>query len=96
MAKLLIMDRQCDQCLFSKNRIVSKPRATEIIRSCLATDTHFICHKSDNYPIACRGFYDAYPYTLIFKLVKVCNIPIVEIDTTNGSEINKNGRPFKG
>lgn len=41
-----VMSRACDQCLFSKDRIVSGGRAAQIIRKTRAENSHFICHKS--------------------------------------------------
>lgn len=46
MGKFKVMCRACDQCLFSKERIVSGERAAEIIRDTRQRNTHFICHKS--------------------------------------------------
>lgn len=54
-----VVATQCDQCLFSPNRIVSAARAKEILKDCAKKDTHFICHKTEN--ACCRGFYNADP-----------------------------------
>jgi hypothetical protein len=43
-----VMSRACDQCLFSKERIVSGERAAEVIRKTRERNCHFICHKSDD------------------------------------------------
>jgi len=55
-----VYDKQCSQCLFSKNRIVSKERASEIIKGCVNDQSHFICHKAtiEGKDIMCRGYYD--------------------------------------
>lgn len=53
---------RCDQCLFSKNAIVSADRRKEILTDCKRDDIHFVCHKSsiaDNGNVCCRGFYDS-------------------------------------
>lgn len=55
-----VYSKCCNQCLFSKNKIVSEERKKNIIQECLANDTHFICHKatiSDGQDICCKGFY---------------------------------------
>lgn len=46
MGKFKVMARACDQCLFSKERIVSGQRAAQIISETRRKNTHFICHKS--------------------------------------------------
>ena len=59
---LKIMSEQCDQCLFSANRIVSGKRAKQVIQDCLKTDTHFQCHKATiaGENVACKGFVDTF------------------------------------
>lgn len=52
--------RQCDQCLFTANRVVSEARAKQIVRDCLKTDDWFVCHKFSvlGLKVCCRGFWD--------------------------------------
>lgn len=59
----MVLDRPCDECLFSPNRIVSGERAAEVIRSCQESGTHFSCHKATivDADVCCRGFYDRFP-----------------------------------
>lgn len=54
-----VMQERCDQCLFSKNKIVSAARKREVLAECARTDSHFICHKTKG--VCCRGFYDRDP-----------------------------------
>jgi hypothetical protein len=60
MASFEVMARQCDQCLFSPERIVSGARAAQIIRDCARRDVSFECHKGSlaERHIACRGHFD--------------------------------------
>lgn len=51
---LKIMKKKCDQCLFSKNKIVSDSRKKGIIKECKERQNHFVCHKTDN--VVCAGF----------------------------------------
>lgn len=54
-----VMSRECDQCLVSKNRIVSGARAAQIITGCRLKGVHFVCHKSPaGRSIACRGVHE--------------------------------------
>jgi hypothetical protein len=65
---LQVCEKQCDQCLFSPNRIVSKARMAEILRGCRRNDTHFVCHKGSltgNDELVCRGFFDTQSSQLI-------------------------------
>lgn len=59
---MLVCSHACDQCLFSKERIVTKARAKEIITECLETNQFFECHKGNivSMSICCRGFFEAY------------------------------------
>lgn len=58
---LRVCSEQCDQCLFSKNRIVSASRMKEILDGCKEDDDHFLCHKATvvGEKIICKGFYDS-------------------------------------
>jgi hypothetical protein len=64
---LEIKKEQCDQCLFSKNRIVNAARMKEIISSCVRNDNHFECHKGtlDGKNIVCAGWYSRYTSQMI-------------------------------
>jgi hypothetical protein len=58
--------RRCDQCLYSDARIVSLERKADIEATCLAENTHFVCHKftsAGDRDVACRGFLEAHPFT---------------------------------
>lgn len=55
---------QCDQCLFTKDRVVSGRRAAQLIRDAVANDRFFECHKHslrDAAPtdrhVCCRAFF---------------------------------------
>lgn len=57
---LRVKNKSCEECLFSKNKIVTNARMKQVLKDCEKQDTFFICHKSsingDN--ICCRGFYE--------------------------------------
>ena len=54
-----VMAERCDECLFSKNKIVSNARRAEIIREITAGQgSWFHCHKTTG--IACRGDWDKF------------------------------------
>ena len=57
---LKVMQKRCDQCLFSDAKIVSQRRANDILKKCARTDSHFECHKGTMVgdQIVCRGFFD--------------------------------------
>jgi hypothetical protein len=48
------LTKPCNQCLFSKNKIVSDEVKAEIVADCLKTDKPFVCHKTNG--IICKGF----------------------------------------
>jgi hypothetical protein len=55
-----VCEKPCDQCLFSKDRIVSAKRVREILSDCKRKDTHFVCHKASiaERDVCCRTFFD--------------------------------------
>lgn len=52
--------QQCENCLFTKDRIVPASRMKEIVRGCIEEDKHFVCHKHSmkGEDVMCRGYYD--------------------------------------
>lgn len=59
---LRVADKRCDQCLFTKNKIVSDSRKADVLGECATSQTYFICHKSNGGPaVVCRGFFDEVP-----------------------------------
>lgn len=57
-----VQNKQCDQCLFSKNKIVSDERKQDLIDTCDRETPYFVCHKSSmkDGRNCCRGYYDRY------------------------------------
>lgn len=55
-----IADKCCSQCLFSKNKIVSEQRKTQILKEIKKEQSFFVCHKSsaEGGQVCCRGFYE--------------------------------------
>lgn len=85
---LEIMARPCDQCLTTKNRIVSGERAAQIVRDCRASQNHFVCHKSPaGRVIHCRGVHDVAP-SHAYRFASVFDIPIVDIEPTTLEPVN--------
>lgn len=62
-----VCEKACDQCLFSKDRIVSAARVREILSGCAREDKHFTCHKASiaGRDVCCRAFYDTRSTNLI-------------------------------
>lgn len=72
--------RRCDQCLTTRNRIVSGERAAEIVRDCRRRDNHFICHKSPpGRIIHCRGVHEIV-CPQAYRFAVAAGIPVVEVD----------------
>ena len=55
--------KQCDECLFGPNKIVSDTRRNHILRDLKRRDTHFVCHKAtmNDCEVTCRGDYNRNP-----------------------------------
>lgn len=71
---LRVAEKHCDQCLFTKNKIVSDERKADLLAKCAASQTYFICHKSTGGPaVVCRGFFNEVP-NHVCHLAKVLRI----------------------
>jgi hypothetical protein len=69
--------KRCDQCLFSKAKIVSDARRDELLKDIAKNDNHFMCHKHSiaGRDVVCRGDYDRDPLrTMVGRLAKYLNI----------------------
>ncbi len=58
--KLTVCAKRCNQCLFSNAKIVEQERKLDVLATCEADNTHFVCHKHSikGRNTCCRGFYD--------------------------------------
>lgn len=74
-----VMQERCDQCLFSKNKIVSNVRRAQLLDECKRKDNHFICHKSED--VCCRGFFDTQTSQLIRIAGRLGAIEFVPVPT---------------
>lgn len=54
------MKKQCDQCLFTDNKIVSNERRKDLIKEITSKQSYFECHKASiaGQNHCCRGYYD--------------------------------------
>jgi len=52
----------CQNCLLSKDSIVSPTTRKQILQKCAKEQSHFICHKAtiENKEILCKSFYDKF------------------------------------
>ena len=67
-----VMDKVCNQCLFSKARVVeSDERVEEILERCNRTHKAFQCHKASiaKQNVICRAFFDG-NHSLVVRLAK--------------------------
>lgn len=57
-----IASKQCDQCLFSKNKIVSDSRKEELVADLIKRDKFFECHKGTlaGKHVVCAGYFKRY------------------------------------
>lgn len=78
-----IMKEKCDQCLFSKNKIVSNQRKKQLINECKEKQTHFNCHKTDN--VVCAGFNESMgEYSQSIRMAgRLGVIEYVEVENVN-------------
>ncbi len=77
MKTFQVAHERCNQCLFTRQKIVSNKRRKQIIQEALRKDTFFVCHKATiiGHHICCRSFYDIYRNdVLITRLAQLFNI----------------------
>lgn len=85
-AELRLAARRCDQCLTTRNRIVSGDRAAEIVSDCRRTGNHFVCHKGSiaGEIVHCRGVHDIlirdFGGSTAYQFATRIGVPIVEVD----------------
>lgn len=81
-----VYKKRCDQCLFSRNKIVSNERRKSILDDCAKQGTFFTCHKATiaGQEICCRGFYDAQGSSLV-QIAKRLQI-VEEVDLPEEAE----------
>jgi len=72
-----VCETKCDQCLFSKDKIVSNARMKEVLAECRSNDSHFICHKTED--TCCRGFFDTRTSQMIRIAGRLNMIEFVQI-----------------
>ncbi len=78
-----VCEKPCDQCLFSKDRIVSAARVREVLADCKRNDSYFICHKASiaGGDVCCRTFYDTRTSNLIRIMQRLNGIKFVDPTT---------------
>lgn len=66
MSGFLIADAECDECLFSPNRIVDSKRMKDVLSDTQRRDTFFVCHKStlNGLEVACAGWHERFTCNL--------------------------------
>ncbi|MCF2903087.1 hypothetical protein L1267_22210 [Pseudoalteromonas sp. OFAV1] len=78
-----VQKKCCNNCLFTKNKIVSDAAKDEILEDCVTNNKKFLCHKGTirGVDIVCRGYYEKYNDPAVNKLLEsVGEIEFVEID----------------
>jgi hypothetical protein len=60
-----VYESTCQNCLLSKDSIVSPERRKDIIKEVTSTQSHFICHKATmkGKDVCCKTFYDKLGHT---------------------------------
>lgn len=84
----------CDQCLFSKNKIVPNAKRKQILQDCRRRDCHFICHKStaNGKEVCCRSFYDLPDGTNLIRIAERLGVVVFTDDMGKPVEMAEAGR----
>jgi hypothetical protein len=82
--ELLLASRRCDQCLTTRNRVVTGERAAAIVRDCRRGGVHFVCHKGSEAGLIvhCRGVHDI-AGSSAHRFAVAVGIPVREVDPDN-------------
>lgn len=72
---LRVQKNKCNQCLFTKNKIVSDRRKKDIVKTCISDRTHFVCHKNQTIEdgkdeLVCRGYYNKHGHHS--QMIRIC------------------------
>jgi hypothetical protein len=83
-----VCDKPCDQCLFSKDRIVSAQRVREILNDCKREDRHFACHKATmrGQDVCCRSFYDTRTSNMTRIARRLGTVEFIDVLATQGGK----------
>jgi len=56
-----VKKERCSQCLYSKDKIVSNERRSQLLRDIKQQDSYFVCHQStiEGEDACCKGFYES-------------------------------------
>ena len=78
---LRIMARRCNECLYSRNKIVSDRERDHVLKVCELTETHFICHKASNagHDVMCRGHWERTKYSTLRNRLAIGLGVVVEV-----------------
>ena len=88
MAKFQVQKKCCGQCLFTKNKVVTDERKSQILDDCKTNNNFFECHKGTikNQHVMCRGFFDKnwngdeVQKTVTNMLIKLGDIEFVQVN----------------
>jgi len=58
LSLLKVYDKPCDNCLLSKDSLVSPKRRDQLLKESDEEDTYFCCHNGEN--TCCKKYYDAF------------------------------------
>ncbi len=97
VSELNVMERQCDECLFSAAALVTPERRQEILSQCRRDGTAFLCHKatlSGNLQVVCRGFAER-EQTLVIVLGRALSL-VREVREEDLLDIAARTRAMKG
>jgi hypothetical protein len=81
---VLVASSPCDQCLFSKNKVVGDERKAEFLAACEAKGAAFLCHKhtirgmqlkgaarSRANRVACHLHFKNYGHLLVYRIAAI-------------------------
>lgn len=90
---LRVCHKQCDQCLYGNNKIVSDSRKKDVLQELEQENDYFICHKASiaREKVMCRGYYEGHKTKSILILLghSLKTIRFVDVMEVMRSGVNK-------
>lgn len=89
----------CNQCLFTRNKIVSEERKAELLKACEEEQTHFNCHKGTiiGENVVCNGFFRNRTTPFLDIMKSIGHIDMVDpVQLENGVPSEQNAKNKKG
>lgn len=83
---LQICSGKCTECIFTKDRTISKEEMIETVKKCLTNEKPYYCHMQEE-KLVCHGFYKRFQHTgAIKRAMELQDMEIISEDKMQSHE----------